>query len=204
MKNENETEIEAKFFVKDIQFYEKRLLSLGATCTQERVHEVNLRFDLPDLSLSQAHRVLRLRQDTRARLTYKGPSQPQQNVSVRQEIEFEVSDFQATRHLLEALGYQISIMYEKYRSTYQLDIVEVALDEMPYGTFIEIEGPDDASIQVAAAVLRLDWSARCAESYTSIFNRLRNEQNLIAENLSFEELKDAYFSLEKLGIIQAD
>ncbi|MCE1255001.1 MAG: CYTH domain-containing protein, partial [Anaerolineae bacterium] len=122
----------------------------------------------------------------------------------RQEIEFEVSDFQAARHLLEALGYQMSIMYEKFRSTFQLDIVEVALDEMPYGTFIEIEGPDDASIQVAAAILRLDWSARCNESYISLFNRLRSEQNLRAENLSFEELRNASFSIEKLGIKRAD
>jgi adenylate cyclase, class 2 len=196
----SEMEIEAKFYVKDIHFYENRLSSLGAVCTQPRTYEVNLRFDLPDRSLTDQHRVLRLRQDTRTRLTYKGPGQALQTVSKRQEIEFEVGDFESARHFLEALGYEVSIMYEKYRATYQLDVVEVALDEMPFGTFIEIEGPDEASIQVAAAVLRLNWNARCAESYLALFNRLCLKQNLKVANLSFKELEGVIASGDDLGI----
>lgn len=199
-----EMEIEAKFFVKDILFIEKRLQSLGATCTQSRVLETNLRFDLPDRSLARDQRVLRLRQDHHATMTYKGPAQPGQNVSVRQEIEFEVSDFQAARHFLEALGYETAIIYEKYRSTYQLDVVEVALDEMPYGTFIEIEGPDDASIQVAAAVLRLNWNVRCTESYLAIFNNVCQKRHLTVRNLSFSEFEGISVTAEDLGVKQAD
>ena len=201
---ENEIEIEAKFYIKDFSFIENRLLSLGAVCTQPRVHEINLRFDFPNRSLSKDHRVLRLRQDNNALLTYKGPSAPGENVSVRQEIEFEVSNFQAARHFLEALGYEVVIMYEKFRTVYQMDVVEVAMDEMPFGTFIEIEGPDAAAIQVAAAVLRLNWALRCSESYLGLFNRLCQKRNLSLENLSFQEFEGITVQPEDMDLKPAD
>jgi len=63
-------EIEAKFYVQDLDKIAARLQQLGARRVQERTRELNLRFDLPDGSLGRSQRVLRLRQDTQARLTY--------------------------------------------------------------------------------------------------------------------------------------
>jgi len=42
--------------------------------------------------------------------------------------------------VFEALGYAVYMMYEKYRTTFRLDNLEVVLDELPYGNFVEIEG----------------------------------------------------------------
>jgi len=123
--------------------------------------ETNLRFDTPNGQLARSRQVLRLRQDADARLTYKGPAQPGEEVSIRKEIEFTVGNFDAARHFLEALGYQVSVTYEKYRTTYQMDIVEVVLDELPYGKLRRDRGPDAKAVQVAALLLKLDWQARC-------------------------------------------
>ena len=46
-----------------------------------------------------------------------------------------MGDFEAARRLLEALGYRLTVMYEKYRTTYHLRHLIVVLDEMPYGEF---------------------------------------------------------------------
>jgi adenylate cyclase class 2 len=81
-------------------------------------------------------------------------------VRLRQEIEFTVSDFEAARRFLEALGYHVALMYEKYRTTYDLEGVHITLDKMPYGNFIEIEGPDPASIRRINEQLGLDWEQR--------------------------------------------
>src|SRR3990172_1232689 len=135
------TELEIKLYLNDLPAFRQRLEALGAKLVQLRVHEVNLRFDTPEGSLTRSLQVLRLRQDTAARLTYKGPGEDTGGVRARRELEFTVSDFEAARALLEALGYQVSLMYEKYRTTYDLDGVYVTLDEMPYGDFAEIEGP---------------------------------------------------------------
>lgn len=202
--SKSEQEIEVKFLVRDLAAIAARLDRLAARLSSPRVHETNLRFDTPDGALTRARRVLRLRQDAASVLTYKGPAAPGEEVSMRQEIEFTVSDFQAARRFLEALGYQVSVTYEKYRTMYALGELAVTLDEMPFGRFIEIEGPDAASIQAAAADLRLDWAARSVASYLALFNQLCAARGLPAQNLTFAELAGVEASPEDLGLRYAD
>ena len=100
---------------------------------------------------------------------------------------FVVDDFDAAWRFLEALGYSVVVHYEKYRTMYRLGDVLVTLDEMPYGAFMEIEGPSSVSIKTAAANLNLDWKRRIIESYLSIYYRLcgrlgRSPANLKAAN----------------------
>jgi adenylate cyclase, class 2 len=198
--NKSEKEIEAKFYLTDLNVLEHHLQTLGAQRVQERVHEINLRFDLPDGSLTQAHRVLRLRQDANAWLTYKGKAQAGESVAVRQEIEVQVSDFNTARHLLEALGYQVSVMYEKYRQTYRFEGLDITLDEMPYGLFCEIEAPDVDSIQAMAARLGLRWEARISDSYLALFDRLNANLGLNLHHLSFDEFSGLDVSPQDLGV----
>jgi adenylate cyclase class 2 len=197
-------ELEVKFFVADLAAVEGRLQALEARLLQPRVYEVNLRFDTPDGELSKQFRVLRLRQDDAARLTYKGPGEYQEGVRLRQEIEFTVSDFGAAQRLLEALGYRVALMYEKYRATYELEGVHITLDTMPYGTFIEIEGPDPASIRHINELLGLDWDQRVPESYTSLFERLRDSLGLPFTDLSFANFAGLDISMEAINVKPAD
>jgi adenylate cyclase class IV len=115
----------------------------------------------------------------------------------RQEIEFTVGDFEAAKAFLETLDYQIIAMYEKYRITYELETSEVSkdfgslkilfmLDELPYGNFVEIEGPEAVSIHAAADSLGLKWEAAIAESYLALFERLRGRLGFTFRDLTFE------------------
>ncbi len=200
----SEQELEVKFFLKDLGTLERKLKSAGANLIQPRIFELNLRFDTQYGELNQGGRVLRLRQDAQAVLTYKGPSQPRQDVSIRQEIEFTVSDFTAARHLLEALGYQVAVTYEKYRTTFTLDEVEIVLDEMPFGDFMEIEGPDPTSIQAIAGKLGLNWEARCTESYMGLFRRLQENLKLAFRDLTFSNFSQMKVNPEELAVKAAD
>jgi adenylate cyclase, class 2 len=196
-------ELEVKFYVPDLPALEKRLVDQGAALELPRVHEVNLRFDTPTEELSRTYQVLRLRQDTQARVTYKGPGIEQDGVQQRRELEFSVSDFAAAQAVIEALGYQVVVMYEKYRTTYALGNVLVVLDEMPYGNFIEIEGPDGASIQKAARQLGVDWEKRILASYVFMFERLRQAKGWVFRDLSFANFAGKMVSPEDLGVQKA-
>jgi adenylate cyclase class 2 len=196
-------ELEVKFYLLDLPAFEERLREAGAVLAQPRVHEVNLRFDTPQEDLSRSYRVLRLRQDTVARLTYKGPGSDQDGVRLRQELEFTVSDFSTAQAFLEALGYRVIWMYEKYRTTYALGDVLVVLDELPYGTFIEIEGPDGASIQKTADRFGIDWQKRILESYAFLFERLRQAQALPFRDLNFANFAGRGVSAADLGVAPA-
>jgi adenylate cyclase, class 2 len=197
-------ELELKYYVHDLARIERLLIALGAICDQPRTREINLRFDTPDNSLSYAGKALRLRYDTQARLTFKGPSQSREGIRLREEIEFVVDNFQAAQTFLIALGYQISIIYEKYRSGYLLGDVHILLDELPYGTFVEIEGPDPTKIITVNEQLGLNWEARIPESYTILFERLRNNMGFLFRDLIFDNFQDLRISSADLEVKSAD
>jgi adenylate cyclase class 2 len=200
----DDQEIEVKFMIRDLPRLEALLQQNGALLESARVLEANLRFDTPARDLTRAKRVLRLRQDQRARLTYKGPSQSGGEVNSRQEIEFEVSDFGAARRLLKALGYEVSAMYEKYRATYGLGELEIVLDELPYGNFAEIEGPGAGAIKLAADRLGLRWESRITDSYLGLFERYCAGKNLRLVDLSFDAFKSISVVPADLGLDFAD
>ena len=197
-------EVEVKFYLTDLETYEKRVRSIGATLIRPRTREVNYRFDTPDMMLSRERRVLRLRQDMSTILTYKGPAQPNDSVSVRPEIELEVNDVMAASDLLEALGFQLNVKYEKWRTIYQLGELEITLDEMPFGNFTEIEGGDPPQIQKAASLLALDWNTRILQSYLMLFDRLKTNKELPIQDLTFEALKDLEITAADLGVKASD
>jgi adenylate cyclase, class 2 len=199
----SDQELEVKFYLSGRKEMEAKLNALGQL-SAPRVHEINLRLDTANLSLLASGRLLRLRQDSRARVTYKGPGSEEGGVRLRQELEFTVSDFDTARALFEALGYQVYMMYEKYRTTYQLGNVEVALDEMPTGDFLEIEGPDSVSIRKAAQQLELNWEARILDSYTVLFARTRAQMGFDFRDLSFENFKGLTITPQVMGVVIAD
>ena len=202
--NDKDKELEVKFYLSRRKKLEERLIALGGQLKEPRVHEINLRFDTPDLSLLNTGRLLRLRLDSRARLTYKGLGSIEGGARLRQELEFTVSNFDTARAFFEALGYEVYMMYEKYRATYKLGNLEVVLDEMPYGDFVEIEGPDGKSIQTAAQRLDLNWDARILDSYTVLFECVRTQLGFDFRDLSFENFKGLTVTSEVLGVLIAD
>ncbi len=197
-------EIEAKFYVRDLERVKRLLEEMGAAQVQSRTHETNLRFDTPDRQLSRALKVLRLRQDTAAHLTYKGPGSFGEGVRSREEIEFTLDDFEAAHRLLEALGYQVSMAYEKYRTVYALNGAHVMLDEMPFGLFVEIEADSPGAIRRMAEALGLNWECRSAEGYTALFQRARAVLGLRFNDLSFANFEGVRVEADALGMRPAD
>jgi adenylate cyclase class 2 len=201
----NGQEIEAKFHVQDLRKIELHLQELKAQLIQPRVHEINLRFDRPDGELRKSFRVLRLRQDDIARFTFKGPSVEETGgILSRQEIEFEVGDFNSAKQFLEAIGFQVVVFYEKFRTTYELNDTHIMLDELPYGSFIEIEGENVESIHSTADLLGLYWEAMVKAGYHALFERVAGKYGLDVSKLSFAVLEKVNITPDDLNIQAAD
>ena len=181
-------EIEAKFWVPELEAFRARVLGAGGRVVMPRQLEHNERFDTPDGRLRRGGEVLRLRRDQRQTLTFK---RALASPEVRAETEIEVDDLAAARSLLLGLGFVPIFIYEKYRQVLALDDTQVMLDELPFGTFVEIEGPSLEAIGRAAASLGLDWTRRVPRSYLSIFEALRLRLGLTAEHATFAELQPA-------------
>jgi adenylate cyclase, class 2 len=197
--SKSDQELDVKFYLSTLTGLAKRLEALNAELVQPRVYEINLRFDTPDMQLTRTFRVLRLRKDNQAIVTYKGPGQEIDGVRQRQELEFIVGDFDMAKVFFEALGYQVSVIYEKYRAIYDLGPVHITLDEMPYGTFAEIEGPDGKTIRETALRLGLDWETRIIDSYLVLFDRVKSALGLTIRDLTFENFKGVAVPASALG-----
>lgn len=200
----NSQEIEVKFYVRDLKKIELRLLDLKAQLIQPRVHEINFRYDLPDGSMRTNGRVLRLRQDTNAILTYKGPSEIVDGVFSRTELETTVGDFEITQRLLKALGYVQIMIYEKYRATYDLNGCHIMLDELPYGDFVEVEGTDTSTIRMVSSQLELNFEAAAGAGYSRIFDNYNLKYGLPPSDLTFEALGEKKPTPEELDLRIAD
>ena len=179
-------EIEVKFLIDDLSAIRQRLVALGATLKTPRTFEENWLFDTPDEQLTRQSRLLRLRRDRRNLITYKEP--PVHNdpdFKIMREYEVEVSDFSQMQLILEKLGFTPSLHFEKYRETLTYQGAEIVLDEVPFGTFMEIEGPREAIRDIVMA-LGLDFATRLVSSYVEIFEAVCTTYKLSATDMTFE------------------
>ena len=185
-------EVEAKLWVPNLVAVAARLAQLGAIARSQRTFERNVRYEDAARTLTPAGIVLRLRQDNRVRLTYKRPPAPADatdpDFQARFEAEVVVDDFDTMDVILMHLGFQAAMVYEKYRTTYELHGTEVVLDEMPYGHFVEVEGsPED--IRATLEVLGLADHTRFAESYARLFDYVRANLGLTFNDLTFDNFE---------------
>lgn len=192
-------EIEVKFLVSDLAEIRERLLGTGGTLFKARTYERNIRFDNGWGGLKLQGKLLRLRQDTAARITYKGhPAQEiDSEARVREELEMVVEDFDTAAAILERIGFEQQEVYEKYRETFALGSVEVMLDEMPFGDFVELEGAE-AAIRTASRDLGLDWQKRILENYLALLARLKARFNLAVDDLTFKDFAELDVSIADL------
>jgi adenylate cyclase, class 2 len=188
MTTQNNTETEIKLYTPDHAPILQKMHQLGARLAYPRVLETNLRYENATDTLTPQGIVLRLRQDNRARLTYKDGGTISDGIITRQELEVEVSDLQIMHLILERLGFRVALKYEKYRTTYDYYGAEIVVDELPFGNFVEIEG-DIETIEGIVKTLGLSQAKRYAESYTKLFTQVKQALGLTFNDLSFENFQ---------------
>jgi adenylate cyclase class 2 len=195
MRDKN-LEVEVKFFMPDLAAFRERLPAAGAELIKSRIYERNVRFDTADERLYKELSLLRLRQDTAVTLTYKGTPEnlPESEAKVREELEVQVSDFDTLSEIFQRLGFAPLQVYEKYRETFQWQDVEIVLDELPYGNFIELEG-DEGGIKTAVSHLNLNWQDRIVDNYLGLMAQLKAHHNLPFNDLTFANFTDLDVSI---------
>ena len=182
-------EIEVKFLIEALPAMRQRLVALGAILSTPRTYEENLLFDTPDAQFRQQGRLLRLRRDRRNRITYKEPTTHNDlDFKIMQEYEVEVSDFAQAHAILAKLGFVQVLRFEKYRETFTYKDAEIVLDEVPFGTFMEIEGPQEA-IRAIVTALGLAFDARLVSSYVDIFDTVCTTYKLPITDITFEAFR---------------
>lgn len=162
------------------------ILQTRATLLRGRRLQEDCLLDTADNRLRDQRSVLRVRMDQgRSFLTYKGPVQPSP-FKLREERETVVGDGEMMLSILERLGFSVWFRYQKYREEFgALDAV-IALDETPIGTFVEIEGGEQAIASIAVALGRGE-ADYITESYRGLYVQHCAATGTEMRNMVFEE-----------------
>lgn len=122
-------------------------------------------------SLDPKRSVLRVRRiEGKTLLTYKERYESSSAIKHQREDETGVDDAKALAAILDALGFRPALVYEKRRETWALARVVIAVDELPFGLFAEIEGEEEA-IKEAEQLLGLEDAEAEMDTYPHLTER---------------------------------
>ena len=129
--------------------------------------------------LDEKNAVLRVRiTEGRCLLTYKRRLASQSSFKEQLEYETEFADQRSMSEILYALGFRPRLIYEKKRHTWKFRNVEVVLDELPFGDYMEIEG---TMIDITEAEMLLDIEDLEPENET--YPRLTSRNGIIVNGV---------------------
>ncbi|WP_327375066.1 class IV adenylate cyclase [Streptomyces sp. NBC_01216] len=178
-------EYEAKFLAVDVADLQAKLTTLGAVQAFPRTLLTRKIFENDALD---GGAWLRLRDEgTRSTLTLKQVTDAT-TIDGTTEIETEVTDLHAMADILRHLGLTEVRYQENYREEWRLGEVAFDFDTWPdLPTFLEIEGPDEASVRQAAALLDLDYSDARFGSVDEIYKSEAGRDILAEPTLLFAD-----------------
>ena len=175
------TEIEKKYRLTPTRMEEigAALFDYGAEYCGEAFEE-NTLFSNHILLGSGA--IVRIRKtEARSTLTFKKRQHSRGDAKQHLEFESEIADPVCIGTILENIGLEPVLVYEKKRKTYRLRNAEVVLDELPFGSFMEIEGSLTA-IAEAELLLGLEDLPVEYETYPRLTARLGVKNGTVVES----------------------
>ena len=153
----------------------QQLERLGASCVRPMSMQRRVNLDLPPARHSPS-RWLRVREEgDTVTLALKEIVKNTEGIERQKELQIEVSDTETTLAILQELGASARSWQENRREIWRLGNVEVVIDEWPaISPLVELEGPDETSVQQAAEQLGFDWSSGIFATVSVIYEREHN------------------------------
>lgn len=188
-------EIEIKYYLPRSDPVRNRIIKLGAQ-SKGRFFEKNFRYEDQGNTLIKNRSLLRLRKDNKTTLTFKSPPVSEdRDFKVHNELEVAVDDFHTMGLILSRLGFHREQVYEKWRETFVFDDAILCMDQMPFGTFLEIES-DRPVIKRISNRLKMPWDRRILLNYLGIFDIIKKGENLPFNDVTFDNFKDVTINFE--------
>jgi adenylate cyclase, class 2 len=169
------SEIEVKYqlpFIPKI----KKLMEGNGFIFVKKTFERNFIFDTVNYDLKANNKLLRLRLYTSDLVLIRGILTTKSRIEntkfkEQNEIETYVDKPQAVLSVLKN-AFDNHLEYQKFRSSYKSKELKVTacIDELPFGTFLELEAFEEEHLTKAIKLLKLEKQAKCLVGYPKLCN----------------------------------
>lgn len=149
------TEIERKFAIEDIDIIKQNLKKLNAIFKGSK-RNIDTYFVVPQDVKSTKYLRIRIKENNS-----NGEFAYHEVISDLETREWEtgISDVIIAKEILDKLGFEVDVIIDKYRETYEVEGCEVVLDLVKdLGSFIEIEASSEKQLQELAKKLCVEQS----------------------------------------------
>jgi len=181
-------EVEIKFRIAGLRALVRALKCAGFREITRRTHEMNTLYDLPGQKLRKKGELLRLRKYGDAWvLTHKAKGKSARHKS-RVETETRIDNGKQMDAILQALGFQPTFRYEKFRAEWSDGKGHVVVDETPIGTFGEIEGAP-RWIDRTARALGIAPADYVTQTYADLFFTWKRRTRSPAREMTFRAVR---------------
>ncbi len=173
-------EIEKKYRLtqKQRRAIEKRMRNLSLS-PSELEFEENTIYRGGRLNLGGC--ALRLRRvNGRAILTFKRRLPSKSPIKHQQEEEVTLGNADSMDAILDSLGFQPALVYEKRRTRWKVGNAKVVIDELPFGLFMEIEA-SVKEIRRVEKMLEAEALPAVMETYPSLTAKLGKQRSGVIE-----------------------
>ncbi len=163
-------EIEAKFLDVDHDVLRAKLKEIGAECVQPMRVMKRQGYDFEDGRLRKNNNGWVRVRDEGDKITMSYKQLNDRGLDGTHEVQLTIDNFEAAGDFLQAVGLKRNVFQVTKRESWRLDEFEIELDEWPWvKPYVEMEGPDEASLRDLAQKLDLDWSKVCHGSVEIVY-----------------------------------
>lgn len=179
------------FYPVQVEEIRQRLQAVGATCVRPMYLQRRVNLDLPPACHSPS-RWLRVREEgDTTTLALKEILKNTDGIERQKELQIEVSDTTTALAILQELGARARSWQENRREIWKLSGVEVVIDEWPaISPLVELEGPDEASVQQAVEQLGFDWNMGIFDTVSVVYedeHKISQKDFASIEKLTFKD-----------------
>jgi adenylate cyclase class 2 len=165
-----DVEYEATFPDVDKDEMRRRLESAGATLVKPEFMQRRHVFRFP-----KGHEIeggwLRVR-DESDKITLSLKVVSGNKIEDQKEICLKVDNYLNAVELLKTMGCEVKAFQESKRELWKLDSCDVTIDEWPFlEPYVEVEGPDEATVKAASEKLGFDYSTAVFGSVDILYNK---------------------------------
>lgn len=159
-------EYEATFADVDHDKIREKLEKLGAVRVKDETFFKRVTLSLPS---SEKNSWIRVR-DEDNKITMSLKAIRGEGIECQKEIYLEVDNFDSAVLMLEKIGCVKKSYQENKREIWELDSVEIMLDEWPYlEPFVEIEGKNEEDVKRICGMLDFDYCDAIFDSITKLY-----------------------------------